>query len=264
MEDFYLLPPSPLLAAYVRHYWVLKTRGDVSAQVRTVPTGMMNLLFHRGTQLFSVGENVLHPRVFLGGQERTFADLKYDGQVNIISVVFRPVGARAFFNLPVDRITGLRLTADELEDKEFRELEKIIISTADDGVCIRLIEQFLLRRMTKPATHNLQRIDTAIRLINAGENDMALLAGAACLSTKQFTRVFSEYTGAHPKEFSRVIRFQRALHLLENDPQLNMAALACECGYFDQSHMIRDFKALSGYTPGEYLAACVPHSDYFG
>lgn len=264
MEDFYLLQPSPLLAEYVRHYWVLKTIGDASALVRTVPTGMMSLLFHRGNQLFSVYDNALHPRVFLSGQERTFTDLKYNGQVNIISVVFRPVGARAFFNLPVDRTTGLRLTAEELEDNELRELEKTIISTADDQMCIRLIEKFLFRRLRKPATYNLKRIDSAIRLINAGEDEITRLANAACMSTKQFTRVFSEHTGAHPKEFSRVVRFQRALHLLENSVHLNMAALACECGYFDQSHMIRDFKALSGYTPGEYLAACAPHSDYFG
>ncbi|MDP4276428.1 MAG: helix-turn-helix domain-containing protein [Bacteroidota bacterium] len=113
------------------------------------------------------------------------------------------------------------------------------------------------------AEHNQKRVETAIRLINAGQTDIARLADAACLSTKQFSRVFSEHIGAHPKEYSRTIRFQRALHMLETDQQRSLSALAYDCGYFDQSHMIKDFKALSGYTPGEYLAVCPPHSDYF-
>jgi AraC-like DNA-binding protein len=280
----------------VKNYWLLKTDGDSddgeagASVARTVPTGMMSLIFHRGRRLFSVGENALHPRAFLSGQERTFADLQYDGQVDMISVVFRPAGVRAFFDLPLGLARGLRLTAGDLEDRELAALENSLTSTEDDRMCILLIEQFLFGRLTRLAEHNLRRIEAAIQLINSGEANVGALADAACLSNKQFDRVFSEYVGSHPKEFSRTIRFQRALHRLETDartravsglhelcrerrrktseaqltdPQISWAALAADCGYFDQSHMIRDFRALSGYTPGEYLAACPPHSDYF-
>jgi transcriptional regulator GlxA family with amidase domain len=158
---------------------------------------------------------------------------------------------------------GLRLTAGDLEDRELAVLENSLTSTEDDRMCILLIEQFLFMRLMRLAEHNLRRIEIAIRLINSGEANVGALSDAACLSNRQFDRVFSEYVGSHPKEFSRTIRFQRALHKLEADPQISWAALAAECGYFDQSHMIRDFRALSGYTPREYLAACPPHSDYF-
>jgi AraC-like DNA-binding protein len=262
MEDFQLIHPSPALAPYVKNYWLLKTAGD-SAVARTVPTGMMSLIFHRGNRLLSVHENTIHPRAFLSGQERTFADLQYDGQVDMISVVFRPAGVRAFFDLPVNRLTGLRLTAGDMEDRELAALENSLTGTGDDGMCILLIERFLLRRLTRLAEHNLKRIETTVRLIDSGETNVTALAGTACLSRKQFDRIFSEYVGARPKEFSRTIRFQRALYKLETGPQISWAALAADCGYFDQSHMIREFRALSGYTPGEYLAACPPRSDYF-
>ena len=261
VEEFRIIQPSRALAPYVKNYWLLKTAGDSVA--RTVPTGMMNLIFHRGRRLLSVHENALHPRAFLSGQERTFADLQYDGQVDMISVVFRPAGVKAFFDLPMVLTAGLRLTAGDLEDKELTALENSLTSTEDDRMCILLIEQFLFGRLMRLAEHNLRRIETAIRLINSGETNVSALADAACLSNKQFDRVFSEYVGAHPKEFSRTIRFQRALHKLETDPQISWTALAADCGYFDQSHLIRDFRALSGYTPGEYLIACPPHSDYF-
>jgi AraC-like DNA-binding protein len=263
-EEFRVIQPSPLLAPYIKHYWLLKTAGHSEALARTVPTGMMSLIFHRGNRLLSVYENALHPRAFLSGQESTFADLKYSGGVDMISVVFHPVGVRAFFSLPINKLAGLRLTAGDIEDKELAVLENSLTSTEDDKLCILLIEQFLLKRLTRLADYNLKRIDMAIGLINSGEGDAARLAEATCLSGRQFYRIFSEHVGANPKEFSRTIRFQRALHILENNPQLSLTDLAYNCGYFDQSHMIKDFKAFSGYAPSEFLAACSPHSDYFG
>jgi AraC-like DNA-binding protein len=262
VEEYRVIRPSPALAPYVKNYWLLKTAGDADV-ARTVPTGMMNLIFHRGQRLFSVHENSLHPRAFISGQERTFADLRYDGRVDMISVVFRPAGVRAFFDLPIHRLAGLRLTAGDIGDSELSALENSLTSTEDDAMCILLIERFLFARLVRQSEHNLRRVEAAIRLIDSGETNVSVLADAACLSGKQFDRLFSGHVGVHPKEFSRTVRFQRALHRLESDPQIGWAALAAECGYFDQSHMIREFRALSGYTPGEYLAACPPHSDYF-
>lgn len=264
MEEFKIIPPAPLLGPYIKHYWLLKTLGGPTSYVRTVPTGMMCLVFHRGDRLLSVRENELHPRAFLAGHEKTFADLKYAGQIDMISVVFRPAGIRAFFKLPVDQATGLRLTAEELEDPELVALEHALTSTGDDRICIGLIEWFLLKRLSGLAEHNRKRMATAIRLIDAGQADLAGLADACCLSTKQFSRVFTEYVGTGPKEFSRIVRFQRALSILESQPAISLTSLAYACGYYDQSHLIKEFKTLSGYTPTEYLAVCPPHSDYFG
>lgn len=263
MEEFRIIQPSPLLAPYIKNYWILKTACDSTALARTVPTGMMSLIFHRGNQLLSIHDNYLQPRAFLSGQEKTFADLEYSGQINMISIVFHPVGVRAFFNLPINTFYNQRITAGDISDKELAELEHSLTSTEDDHLCFLLIEQFLLKRLSRLAEHNLKRLNVTIREINLGQTDVAQLADTACLSRKQFQRIFSEYIGVNPKEFSRTIRFQRALDMLETAPETTLVALACDCGYFDQSHLIKDFKALSGYTPGEYLAACPPHSDYF-
>lgn len=263
MEAFTIIQPSPCLAPYVKQYWHLSTVGDSTSLARTVPTGMMSLIFHRGNRLLSVRDNTPHPRVFLGGQEQTFDDLQYDGQIDMIAVVFRPAGVRAFFSLPLNKVTGLRLSAEEIEDKELVQLENSVINTEEEGLSITLIEQFLMKRLTQPSTYHLKRLDTAIHLIDAGEGEISRLADAACLSTRQFCRIFSEHIGVTPKEFARTIRFQRALHILEKNRGISFTALAYESGYYDQSHMIREFNTYSGYTPGEYLSQCAPHSDYF-
>ena len=167
MEAFTIIQPSPCLAPYVKQYWHLSTVGDSTSLARTVPTGMMSLIFHRGNRLLSVRDNTPHPRVFLGGQEQTFDDLQYDGQIDMIAVVFRPAGVRAFFSLPLNKVTGLRLSAEEIEDKELVQLENSVINTEEEGLSITLIEQFLMKRLTQPSTYHLKRLDTAIHLIDA-------------------------------------------------------------------------------------------------
>jgi AraC-like DNA-binding protein len=69
--------------------------------------------------------------------------------------------------------------------------------------------------------------------------------------------------GTSPRQFLKTVRFQNALHTKFNQKSVSLTQLACDCGYYDQSHMINDFKSLSGFTPGEYFACCEPYSDYF-
>ena len=84
-----------------------------------------------------------------------------------------------------------------------------------------------------------------------------------CGGEKQFSRIFSEYIGIAPKDFLRIIRLQRTLSVLQHNPGISFAQLSYECGFTDQSHMIKEFKLFSGYTPKEYLNRYAPISDYF-
>mgnify|MGYP005923662559 CR=1 FL=1 len=134
----------------------------------------------------------------------------------------------------------------------------------DRVACIRLIEEFLLSRLYAFPEYNLKRVSTVLEAVNLHPHIRTVqLADVACLSNKQFGRVFAEYVGATPKEFLRIVRIQRALYTLQCQPGISFAQLAYECGFFDQSHMIKEFKFFSGYTPAEYLAVCAPYSDYF-
>lgn len=66
-----------------------------------------------------------------------------------------------------------------------------------------------------------------------------------------------------PKQFLRTIRFQNTLHEKQKNKEISLTELAYNCGYFDQSHMIYDYKLLSGKTPSQYFSECEPYSDYF-
>lgn len=263
MEDFEIIKPSPVLAPFIKHYWFLKTESDIPAQIRTVPTGHISLIFHKGRQIFSASTNEIQSKAFLCGHEKAFTDLVYSGLINMICVVFRPLGAGIFFKMPMNEINGLQTDIHNLEDKNLIYLQESLYEADTNHQCAFLIEQFFLNKIGNPDLYNQKRILAAINLINAGQYDMHVLAGASCLSPRQFNRVFTMYVGAKPKEFQRIIRFQRALYTLQSQININPAQLAAECGYYDQPHLIKEFKSFSGYTPTEYISECTPFSDYF-
>lgn len=99
-------------------------------------------------------------------------------------------------------------------------------------------------------------------LIKAPSTSVSSLADGACLCKKQFERVFRSTIGMNPKEYSRIVRFQKVLWILQRGAN-NYARIAVDCGYADQSHLIRDFKVLSGFTPQSLIKHCSPYSDLF-
>lgn len=89
---------------------------------------------------------------------------------------------------------------------------------------------------------------------------MGKLTNETCLGYKQFKRLFIENIGLNPKEYIQIRRFSKALNILQVTPKITLTNLAFYCGYYDKSHLIKDFKTLSGYTPTEFILQSDPYS----
>ena len=121
----------------------------------------------------------------------------------------------------------------------------------------------MLAKLQNAADPNFYRIHTTVkRLMEVPSTPTAELARIACFSKKQFERVFSQCVGMKPKEYSRIVRFQKSLWFMQNGPCDNMD-IAYSNGYADESHFIREFKTFSGYTPQRLKDKCLPYSDLF-
>lgn len=263
MEEFQIIPPSELLAPYVKHYWFLTACSPRQMHERIIPNGLICLMFHRGERIFSSTQNRFQPRAFLSGQGTGYSDLVYAGSIDLACIVFQPAGAKAFFNMPLIELNEQNVAVDELDNPLLTELSNRLFDLSDIRANVLLMEQFLCKCLCTLTVHNQQRINAALQSIYAGQQRVDMLAQTACLGYKQFKRVFAEYVGANPKDYLRVIRFQKALHILQNQSVSSLTQLAYECGYYDQPHLIKEFKTFSGYTPAEYVSVCTPYSDYF-
>ena len=82
------------------------------------------------------------------------------------------------------------------------------------------------------------------------------------ISHKHLLREFDRCVGLAPKLFARLCAFQRVIQSVGHKPSVDWAATAATCGYYDQAHLIREFRAFSGLTPTEYLTRRGPFLNY--
>ena len=81
-------------------------------------------------------------------------------------------------------------------------------------------------------------------------------------SQRTFINTFAREVGMTPKLYSRVRRFNRALRMVHRREDVDWTDVALACGYFDQSHLIRDFRAFAGLSPSSYLALRTEHFNH--
>lgn len=262
MDTFQIIKPSLALMPYIKHYWILHS--NLKEVRRLVPIGSVELIIHRGNKMRSSLNNEFEPLGFIRGQRISYYDASPDGIVDMIAVIFQPHGIKRFFQIPTDEFFENMIPIDCLSIKPLCELHDRVSNTRDNSLCIKYIEDFFLKRLSNVKEYNFNRIDAVISTINTHSIiNFKSLSEIACLSYKQFARIFSEYVGINPQEFIRIVRFQRILSLLNKIPDRNLTQLAFECGFYDQSHLIHEFKIFTGYNLGEYLSNNSPYSDYF-
>lgn len=257
MSGFHIIVPRLELAPYVKQYTLLRVNRSFYAMQRVLPMGCVELMMYKvgGSKRNHDWTDI--PRFFVGGNRSGYLDLTPGGgEVHYISILFQPYGARSFFNFPIDEFYNRIVTVEDIGDESWRELCNRITDASDLQTDITLIENFLLKKLHYPELPHLKRIIHSIDTLYAVPDvGLVRLAEEACLSQKQFKRVFQNYVGCNPKEFMRIVRFNRVLRALKAQKPINFAQIAQEYGYSDQSHFIREFKVFSGYTPLEFLTS---------
>jgi transcriptional regulator GlxA family with amidase domain len=115
------------------------------------------------------------------------------------------------------------------------------------------LQDFLLPKVLMRA-YDLKLVQTAARLLyhTKGQCRIEELADYCHASVRQLERRFQRVVGVSPKFFARTLRFEQAQRHLMFDPETDLTGLAYQCGYFDQAHFIKEFRAFTGKTPSEY------------
>ncbi|MEM1186783.1 MAG: helix-turn-helix domain-containing protein [Planctomycetota bacterium] len=174
-----------------------------------------------------------------------------------MGVHFKPGGAAVVLGFPVDELSAVHIDFTDVLGPQAGALRVELgdLPTARERfVCL---EKFLTRRLLERRSANLdcRVVHSAIERCaqSRGQCDITRISKELGWSTKKLRSRFAAQVGTSPKRFCRIVRMESMLHRLESSLILGTGAgLAAEFGYFDQSHMIRDFRSLTGMTPTEY------------
>lgn len=252
---FYI--PHPLLQEFVQ--CIMLVHAEVDADAPSVicpypPTPQNSLFFYindrikiqqEGTDLF-----IEQPRSVLVGPQLNRVRIDVDHDHKAIRVGFHPGGLHRLLGVSLSEMIDGSFDAEDVFGAAMKEVNNRLQEADGFDAMKDVVEQFLLQKV-KSIKQSVPFDKAMLALLNNdGIVPIEKIASLACLSVRQFERVSKERIGLPPKLFARIIRFSKAYRLRENHPAISWTKIAYECNYFDQMHLIRDFKQFAGVAPG--------------
>jgi AraC-like DNA-binding protein len=242
--------PGPPLDQFVELLWLYE-HAVPHPRERLLPTGSMELVFVLSS-----------PRAesLVAGAYSQFAVLDTSEPASVLGVHFKPGGAFPFVRMPAGELHNIDVSLDDLWGAAAaREVHARLVAAPTPDAKFALLERALLRQAT-----TLERrgaVPWAVRELTRARK-VGEVTEAIGMSGRGFIEAFRRETGYTPKVFARVQRFQRLLRRVHGCEDVDWPDVALACGYYDQPHLIRDFRAFAGLTPSEYLAARTDHLNH--
>jgi len=254
-----LYEPAFPLRHYVDVIWRVENVGAPSSRQRIYPDGAMALVIHlrKPTATYFIDDEPHSIRVPLlaGPYSRSF-QIDPSQSTAVIGVRFRPGAARVFYRVAAHELHNTDIALSDLDRAEADRLLNEICSARGAEAQLRAMERYLNGKLMNAATihpvvgYGVEQLSRA-----GGAERVRRIQADTGLSHTRFIQLFREHVGLTPKLFCRVRRFQGLIERIQKGLPVNWAELAVDCGYFDQAHLIRDFRAFAGLTPLEYSRA---------
>lgn len=194
------------------------------------------------------------------------ARVRLQGRVHAFSIGLKPGAAQALLGAPAGEFSAEGVSVHELWGHAGELLLDRVAGAPDDTTRAALLQAELLARLSAappPTPQVTHLLDLAAR--HAGGGRLRDLAAAAGYSERRLQQLFHAHVGLPPRTWRRLLRLHACLRRLRGTGGAPAwAALADECGFYDQSHLINEFQALCGMTPADYWRSAIAGSSNTG
>jgi methylphosphotriester-DNA--protein-cysteine methyltransferase len=241
--------------------WEAQGIGDHTHE-KVLPNGVVELIVNLGAPQRVVDPDdpsrfTRYASSWVAGAQRSFIVIASEVDCDLVGIRFRPGGAYALLGAPMSALTDAVVEGEALGRPlrgRLAELQARLAAASPGCSRVHVVEDMLLRAV---APERLDpRVAAAVRVAGLADEGVPVAAIAAELgvSHKHLIALFKRHVGLTPKMLARVLRLQALLRGIAGARAVDWAAAAARFGYFDQAHLIAEFRALAGTTPTGYLA----------
>ncbi|WP_250886618.1 AraC family transcriptional regulator [Bacillus sp. SM2101] len=235
-------PPSLETSFFVKHFWIVSWDLKENEQFfqDVIPNPCVNLIVEQ------------HKTGIFAPTTSKFSYL-VKGKGRVVGVKFKPGGFYPFTTRSVAELTNKPLKIHDVFDIEQELVEETVLSCKEELEMIKFVEN-IIRKKLPQQDNNVTLVNQIIDHIIS--NHEIAKVDQIChqfnIHKRKLQRLFQQYVGVSPKWVIKLYRLQNAAEMIEKTPNLNWLQLCNGLGYYDQSHFIKDFKAIIGNTPDEF------------
>jgi len=249
--------PGPPLSEFVALFWYFRGDEVANAKERVLPTGAVDLIIRLDSGRTS--DSGMH-----GPRTRSVV-ITTTSRHELIGVHFKLGGAFPFLQFPVGELQNAGISLSDLwGERDAQRLLSMLHEVPTGKGKFQVLEQWLLQL----AGDRLQKhpaVTFAMRAFCSGPAGPAGPYGSAGeiahktgYSQRHFIDLFRNEVGLKPKQFHRLYRFRKVIEAVQRQTVVDWADIGLSAGYFDQAHLIHDFRQFSDLTPEQYLRSRTP------
>lgn len=248
---FEKIHPSDRLKPYIKHFVISEAENENTYKV--FPSAGLVIGFQYKGKLVSVNGKITNTLSQAGitGLQDQFKTFKSSANIGSILIFFNEIGASYFFKNPINELFNESLALDYFMAKtEINKVEELLSLAQTDQQRISIIEDFLLHQFIEKKEDLL--ITQAVKYIHQNKGNIKIkeLSKMLYISQSPLEKRFRKIVGTSPKKFASIIRFNTVLENLRE--KKSIAFISYENNYFDQAHLINDFKNFTGETPDKF------------
>ena len=265
---YHEVQPAGPVRRYIRCYWFLAGAegADDAGTEPALPDGSPELILNFGDPFESISPRrapIRQPLIMLVGQITAPFAVRPTGRVDVVAARLEPFGAVGLCPTGMSSLTN-RWANDQAMPQA--RLDQTWQAVRDGGSVERqvaILDQHLAQVFAAGRQPD-SRVEAAVQSIRAsgGTRPLEQIATSLGTSPRNLQRLFAAEVGITPKMLARITRFQRVFSAWRSDPA-SLSRIAADCGYFDQSHLIRDFRDFAGKPAAAFLAAIPEFTRFF-
>jgi AraC-like DNA-binding protein len=246
--------PGPPLSDHVALFWAYDAYGGAHASERVLPSGTSEVVVILGN------ERAQAPLI-CGAHSEAFV-IDVSARPALLGIHFKPGGAAPFLRLPASELANTRVSLDAVWGGAASELKERLLEAGTWPARFAILERALLAQLRPSRGH--PAVAFALRAIDNAPHRRTIgrLTERIGFSPRRFIELFAAEVGLTPKLYCRVQRFQRVLATIEDEREIDWSEVALDCGYYDQSHFIHDFRGFAGINPTAYTRVRGPERNH--
>ena len=242
--------PHPSIAGFVKEYWYVYRQTAVVSPLSNTPTPEEAICFfprNLSSKMID-GEFVKTPETFIIRQSAKRIDMMIPDDYIMFKIIFHTGGFQRLFKIPMSAFENEHTETVSVLGDSVNELKEQFCNSKNFEEMTGFADQFLMTQLSRIKTFLLP-IDFVLNQKGIYHYSLDKLASDSCLSNRQFERKFFERVGINPKFYQRILKFNEAMKMKNASPNLTWNDITYSVGYYDQMHLLRDFKQFTNITP---------------
>jgi len=253
--------PAPVLAGLIEQYHGYRLHGYDPGMHRGLPSRNVTFIVSIGNPIDVAAQTDPRQspdsyRCVLSGLQATPALIAHDGNQEGVGIELTPVGFRTLFARPARELWNTTVELDDLVGRIGSELWERLQVTPTWAARFEVCDEVLTRLLRPEVPEVADELAHAWELLvgSGGTTTVGEISASTGWSRQHLTRRFTDEFGLGPKLAGRIVRFERARHMLQSVPtHVSIAQVAAVCGFYDQAHLTNEFTELAGCTPAQWL-----------